>query len=421
MEPKETKSHRELRRRRTSGGARPDGTPKKETKQLVSDELAFCALALSVPESASRVGAQALGDMHVRERHTRSALSRNGKSGSFARALRLRVGGGARGVPAQRLSYAAWAPPPVVRARPARRRSPPKARWRKAPLFRTKALLRERAWWMRSSSARSASCASTSDHCGLHYRQALLTSKLLARARRRATFRETSRARVAHRAVPRPRGALGAQAVRLRRAPAMRQGRGPRRAGPSDARRERRAETTTTTTTKNAKTKTKRKRKRKRERAFFSALLAEELAFADARVSTRDDSASRDDSDATPDPSAVHPSWAEHPAAEQARFAAAAAMGSRGGAARGRGAVGAAGAARRAAAAEALAAAWPWARRRRVGCVARASAAARAAVRERLSSVTVSDTKARSARSSSRGRRACVAPIRFLLFIVHSY
>ena len=48
------------------------------------------------------------------------------------------------------------------------------------------------------------------------------------------------------------------------------------------------------------------------------------------------------------------------------------------------------------------------ARRRRVGCVARASAAARAAVRERLSSVTVSDTKARSARSSSRAYAARV-------------
>ena len=355
-----------------------DGTPENEKqKQLVSDELAFCALALSRFPKAQAAWAHRRWVICTFESATRRLPSETRKAvpsrarfaseSEVARAACLR----------KRLNYAAWA----------------HRRWC-ALGRRGGALAAEGA--LAEGAPAPHECASTrtrlvdeelerterfvrvnvSDYCGLHYRQALLTRAFGASAaprdwRDEAELASSLIARFpgrealwAHRRfVFEARLRCGGAEGRVRRA--------------SDAReRETRGDDDDDDDDDDDENENAR---------FFSALLAEELAFADARVSTRDDSASRDDSDATPDPSAVHPSWAEHPAAEQARFAAAHALWALEAARRAgvRGAVGAAGAARRAAAAEALAAAWPWGaaatrgmRRARVGGGARGGSGA---------------------------------------------
>ena len=154
MEPE---AHRELRHRRTSGGARlrRDAAGKQAA---VSDELAF-SLALS-GSKAQAAWAHRRWVICTFESATRGcAFAKRGKAVP-SRARFASESEVARVACLQKAQLRRLGAPPVVRARPARRRARRRRRWRR-PLFRTKAPLRERAWWMRSSSARSASCAST--------------------------------------------------------------------------------------------------------------------------------------------------------------------------------------------------------------------------------------------------------------------
>jgi len=349
---------------RPEARARDGWTPENEKqKQLVSDELAFCALALSRFPKAQAAWAHRRWVICTFESATRGSPSETRKAvpsrarfaseSEVARAACLR----------KRLNYAAWAHRRwCALGRRGGALAAEGALAEGAPAPHEGASTRTRLVDEELERTERFVRVNVSDYCGLHYRQALLTRAFGASAaprdwRDEAELASSLIARFpgrealwAHRrfvfeARLRCRGAEG----RVRRA--------------SDAReRETRGDDDDDDDDENEnENENENDDENDDENAnarFFSALLAEELAFADARVSTRDDSAK----DATPDPSAVHPSWAEHPAAEQARFAAAHALWALEAARRAgvRGAVGAAGAARRAAAAEALAAAWPW-------------------------------------------------------------
>ena len=363
-----------------------DGTPENEKqKQLVSDELAFCALALSRFPKAQAAWAHRRwvictfesATRGVRFRETGKAVpsrARFASESEVARVACLR----------KRLNYAAWAHCRwCALGRRGGALAAEGALAEGAPVPHEGASTRTRLVDEELERTERFVRVNVSDYCGLHYRQALLTSKAFGAS---ATTRDFLRdeAELASSLIARfpGREALWAHRRFVFDARLKCGGDEGRAApGPSDAReRETRGDDDDDDDENENENENENQNAR-----FFSALLAEELAFADARVSTRDDSASRDDSDATPDPSAVHPSWAEHPAAEQARFAAAHALWALEAARRAgvRGAVGAAGAARRAAAAEALAAAWPWGaaatrgmRRARVGGGARGGSGA---------------------------------------------
>ena len=300
-----------------------DGTPENEKqKQLVSDELAFCALALSRFPKAQAAWAHRRwvictfesATRGVRFRETGKAVpsrARFASESEVARAACLR----------KRLNYAAWAHRRwCALGRRGGALAAEGALAEGAPVPHEGASTRTRLVDEELERTERFVRVNVSDYCGLHYRQALLTSKAFGAS---ATTRDFLRdeAELASSLIARFPGREALWAHRRFVFDArLRCGGDEGRAapGPSDAReRETRGDDDDDDDENENENENAR---------FFSALLAEELAFADARVSTRDDSASRDDSDATPDPSAVHPSWAEHPAAEQARFAAAHAL-----------------------------------------------------------------------------------------------
>ena len=297
-----------------AGDAQTEATATGNKKiDLVSAELAFCALALSKFPKAQAAWAHRRwvvcafdGDRDSRKRHeTVPSQARFAAESEVAGAACLR----------KRLNYAAWA----------------HRRWcalgRRGGALAAAGALREDVSLFDAELERTKRFVrvNVSDYCGLHYRQAVLTR----RAERAAPPDWADEAEFTSSLIARfpGREALWAH-----------------RRFVFDARLRGTANDT------------------------GEALLAEELAFADCFVQKRLSAGSEDgdrgnEKDATPRTRHIlHPSWAEHPAAEQARFAAAHALWALEAARRAgvRGAVGAAGARAPGVGGGSAAAAWPW-------------------------------------------------------------
>ena len=286
---------------RLDASASASATGKKSA--LVSAELAFCALALSRFSKAQAAWAHRRWVMCALDGAATSPSRVVLSQARFASESEVAAAACAR----KRLNYAAWAHRrwcalgrrggalaargALTEADPSSEEDPTDTRGFVADrlldeeLERTKRFVR----------------VNVSDYCGLHYRQAVLTRRAMGAAPRDVLADEAELASSLIARYP-GREALWAHRrfvfdARLRRD-------------------EPKAETETG--------------------AFAAALLAEELAFAEARARAAGGKKTRrDGDDATdnatpteprdpdPDPSILHPSWAEHPAAEQARFAAA--------------------------------------------------------------------------------------------------